>query len=381
MRKQKIGIVGAGIVGLAHAWSASERGHDVEVFERESRAAGASIRNFGMVWPIGQPEETRPIAMASRERWLQLSRHAGIWAIPCGSIHLAHRDDEWDVLNEFVELHQHTDLGKHIRALEPEACFRLSQAIVAERFQGGLYSDMELCVNPRMAIRALPAWLHKTHGVQFHFDQAVIDIGTGWMRTAEKKHDGFDRIVVCSGHDFESLFPDAFRDSGIRKCKLQMMRTQSQADGWRLGPHLASGLTLRHYPSFKDCNSLQRVIDRVALESPELDQFGIHVMASQNDQGHVVLGDSHEYGADIEPFDSVEIDNLILRELQKIIRLPSWQIESRWNGIYSKCSNGIAFENEPESSVHIMTGLGGNGMTLSFGLAEKSWTKWDEEYV
>ena len=379
MRKQKIGIVGSGIVGLAHAWSAAERGHLVTVFERSDKASGASIRNFGMVWPIGQPEPTRQIAMKSRERWLTLAQHAGLWVNICGSIHLAHREDEWEVLNEFMELASGSDLATHLKILSPAGCKSRSAAIQPNGFYGGLHSDMELCVNPTEATRAIPHWLNQTFGVQFQFSSPVTEIDRGWLRTSNAKHEGFDRIIVCSGHDFESLFPDVFRSVTIRRCKLQMMRTVGQSSDWKLGPHLASGLTLRHYPSFRHCGSLQKVIDRVANEAPELNRFGIHVMASQDNQNRVVLGDSHEYDSAIDPFDSTEIDELILRELQKIIWLPSWQIESRWNGIYAKYPDEVSFECEPIPSVHIATGLGGSGMTLGFGIAERAWTRWSNE--
>ena len=40
-------VVGAGIVGLAHAYHARDLGLSVVVVDRDDHATGASVRNFG----------------------------------------------------------------------------------------------------------------------------------------------------------------------------------------------------------------------------------------------------------------------------------------------------------------------------------------------
>jgi D-hydroxyproline dehydrogenase subunit beta len=376
--RENVGIVGAGIVGLAHAWSAAERGHQVTVFERTPMASGASIRNFGMVWPIGQPEPTRNVALLSRQRWLQLAQASGIWANPYGSLHLAHHADEWEVLQEFYARQQGGPLAAHLQLLVPDAALARSPAIQPVGFRGALASDLEICVNPTETLRQLPIWLEQTFGVNFQFQTTVVDVESGRLKTAARQSFGFERIIICSGHDLETLYPAHFAELPLRKCKLQMMRTVPQANAWKLGAHLASGLTLRHYHSFQSCASLQEVVARIASQSPELDELGIHVMAAQDNHGRIVLGDSHEYDDRIEPFDARRIDELILRELRKIICLPDWTMDSHWHGIYAKLPTGPAVVRSPEPGVYLCTGLGGAGMTLSFGVAEENWQQWTE---
>src|ERR1700740_1916309 len=98
-------VIGAGIVGLATARALALRGYRVTVFERNERAVGASIRNFGMIWPIGQ--ETGPLferAMLSRSIWKEVCTEAGIWHNEVGSLHLAYHDDELQAITEYVEV-------------------------------------------------------------------------------------------------------------------------------------------------------------------------------------------------------------------------------------------------------------------------------------
>jgi glycine/D-amino acid oxidase-like deaminating enzyme len=150
-----------------------------------------------------------------------------------------------------------------------------------------------------------------------------------------------------------------------------MMRSHSYASQFLLGPMLAGGLTLRHYKNFQDCPTLAAVKNRVARENPDFDRYGIHVMVSQNGAGELVIGDSHEYGDAIEPFDKPEIDKLILDYLDTFLALSDLRIGARWHGVYAKHPHGAYFVARPAAGVTVVNGVGGAGMTLSFGLAEQ----------
>jgi FAD dependent oxidoreductase TIGR03364 len=362
-------VVGAGILGLAHAYHLAVCGRRVLVFERSPKAVGASVRNFGMIWPIGQPfGEPRALALRSLQLWLEVLRASDLPHECCGSMHLAYHEDEAQVLREYAALSE--SAGEPVELIDSAGITKRSRAVKLEGLQAALWSAQETCIDPRAVIAELPLWLDRRFGVRFQFGTAVTDIDVPSVRAGGKSWKA-DRVWVCSGDDFESLFPEQLSASGMVRCKLQMMRTHAVDSQWRLGPMLAAGLTLRHYRSFEGCPTLPSLKQRIAKESPWFDFHGIHVLVSQNREGELTLGDSHVYDNAVDPFDKSEIDDLILGYLRTFLNTPELIIASRWHGVYAKHQDQIVVVLRPRPRVTVVTGVGGAGMTLSFGIAEK----------
>lgn len=369
MSKPSAIVIGAGIVGLATARALASRGYQVTVFERNERAVGASIRNFGMVWPIGHP--AGPLferAMLSRSIWKELCVEAGIWHDEVGSLHVAYQEDELQVMAEYADRNQS---NRDCSLLTPAQTLARSEGVNPEGLKGALWSGTEMIVEARAAIHQVAAFLMAKYGVTFFWNTAISQVATHQVVSGLKSWQA-DEIFICSGAEFETLYPALFLQAEITKCKLQMMRLEAQPDGWRIGPSLCGGLSMIHYPGFQAAPSLAALRKRYEAEYPDCIKWGVHVMVSQNYTGELTIGDSHEYGLVHDPFDKDFINKIILGYLQTFTRLKSTRLIQTWNGIYPKMPNGqTEFVMEAEPGVTIINGLGGNGMTLSFGLCEQ----------
>ena len=368
--KADLAIVGAGILGLAHAYAAARLGQKVIVFERNPRAMGASVRNFGMIWPIGQPHgEMHEIAIRSREIWAEVLQQARLPYLPTGSLHVVYRDDEAAVAREFSEIAP--TFGYDCQWLNPPEVLARSEAVRPDGLLGGLWSATELTVDPRVTIALLPEFLCERFGVQFRFGAAVRTIELPRIEAGAEQWN-VDRVIVCGGDDFETLYAEHFAVAGLTRVKLQMLRTSPQPDGWKLGPALAAGLTLRFYPAFSVCTTLPALRRRIALETPEYDRWYIHGLVSQTVNGELTLGDSHEYGRCVDVFNKEELDDLIMGYISGFLRAPDIRIAQRWHGVYARHPEKRYLRIRPAEGVWIVTAAGGSGMTLSFGLAEQT---------
>jgi FAD dependent oxidoreductase TIGR03364 len=368
-----LAIVGGGILGLAHAVAAVRRGLRVEIVDRHLVPRGASVRNFGMIWPIGQPRgELRETAVLSAELWSGLSSEADFRCARTGSLHLAYHDDEWATLREYSAL---ADASEGLELWSAVECLERAPATVPGGLIGGLFSPHERSVDPPLAVQAVQGWL-RSHGCVIHAPEVAVEVGTGFVRTASGRRLEADRVAVCSGADFETLAPDLFRAEWT-KCRLQMMST-APPPGFELGPMRAAGLTLIHYRSFESCPSLASVRQRVERDYADHVAHGVHVLVAQHSDGSLVLGDSHEYGHEFDPYHRDDVDALILGYLRSFFDVPEVPIARRWTGVYSvrKAWTDGRFTFPIADRVDAVNGVGGMGMTLSFGLGQRHIERW-----
>ena len=153
-----VAIVGAGILGVAHAYALARRGRSVVVFERSPQAAGASVRNFGMIWPIGQPAgRMHEMALRSRDRWAEVLTAARLPYFPTGSLHVVYRADEAAVAREFCEVAP--KLGYTCEWLNPPDVVACTHAVRPDGLLGAIWSPTEITVDPRVALAQLPRYL------------------------------------------------------------------------------------------------------------------------------------------------------------------------------------------------------------------------------
>ena len=257
-------VVGAGIIGLAHAFHLAQRGRRVVVLERHPRALGASVRNFGMLWPIGQPSgSSRDLAMRSRSIWRDLLGRSRIWHQSAGSLHLAYSDDEAAVLEEFVR--EACESGFPCSLLAPVDVVERSPHTRYEGLIAAMWSPNETAVDSRVTLAALPAWLRAVLGVTFTSDMHVTACVISPRLFAGRRTWAAERIWICGGDELQTRYRMRSSRSGWSGASC---RWRSQPMPWQLGPMLAAGLTLLHYRGFDRCPSLSAVRDCSSASGP-----------------------------------------------------------------------------------------------------------------
>ena len=332
-------VVGAGIVGLAHAWHAVQRGLSVAVVERDEHAAGASVRNFGHGCFTAQDGVAFEYAMTAREQWLKLSREAGFWLRESGTVVMARHDDERAVLEEFAS----------VRDIE----------LTGE----GAFFPLDIRVNPREAVHAIAALL-AGRGVAFHWSTNVLTVEPGLVRTSRGELH-CRGAVVAVGHDVDRFFPDLAEEHEIRRCQLRMLRV---AHGGVIDPAVLTGFSMLRYEAFARCPSTEKVRERLTNDHPELVEAGLNLMFTQLPDGSLTIGDTHHYSRTVDPYRPEDLDDLVLTETARLLGVPALRVLERWRGIYASAPEPFLTAT-PVPLTRAVSVTSGIGMTTALGLA------------
>ncbi|MER7556356.1 TIGR03364 family FAD-dependent oxidoreductase [Nocardioides sp. NPDC126508] len=362
-------VIGAGIVGLAHAVEGLARGLRVHVVERDERAVGASIRNFGHICTTVQSGRALTYALPARERWLALAAKASFEVQESGTVAVARSEAEMAVLEEFTAVRG----PEQARLLDADATRDLFPPAAADVL-GGAHLPLDLRVDPRDAIPAIAAWL-ESEGVRFSWATHVgslepvaggVDVRTsrGTVRSA--------RVVHAAGHDVDRLFPQVAEKAGVRRCRLQMLEVAPPGDV-EIGPAVLTGLSMLRYGGFAETAAAADLRRELRETSPELLDVVMNLMLTQRPgtdgrPGSIVLGDTHHYDRTHLPFDDEYVAGLVLREGARLLGAPL-TVRRRWRGVYADSPLTDFLVEEPFPGLRVVSVTSGIGMTTALGLA------------
>jgi FAD dependent oxidoreductase TIGR03364 len=376
MKKYDLIVIGGGNLGTFHAYHALLKGKTVLMIEKDSEPIEATVRNFGQIVPSGQ----------ALENWFEYGRESlaiykniqskfDITVRQNGSYYFASDDQEMTLLEETRALFKLENYPSTL--LNRKSCYERFQNLNTDYYKGGLFFPEEISVEPRTMVHRVRQMLMQDYGLEFMNNTMVknceVENGICKIQTADNERFYSEKVALCSGYEFKILFPEIFKASQMKICKLNMMQTFPMPEV-KLNGNILSGLSIRRYDSFKSCSSYKNLI------TPEwqkpYQQWGIHLLFKQAINGSIIIGDSHEYAdtdenAKLPLGIDMEINDLILKEAKRIMNLPDWKIQNYWAGYYAQSADGGAFEHQISYKIFISTGIGGKGMTTGAGYSRK----------
>lgn len=358
--RSHVAVVGAGVVGLGVAAEAHRRGHRVTVVEQAAGVVGSSVQNFGHVCVTAQAGVARDYALVARDRWLSLASAAGFRAQETGTHVVARTATELRLLGELAQERG----ADEVRMLDADG---LTGAVPVRpgRVVGGAHLPLDLQVDPRAAAPALAAWL-EAQGVQILWRTAACGVGTGRVDTTRGPVDA-DVVVVATHHDLDRLLPDVATAAGLRRCRLHMLRVRPAAPAVLTTPVLTGWSTVR-YAALAACPSATAVAAELAATDPEAAAWDVNLMTTPQDDGTLILGDTHVRDLDAPVFQDEAGYDVLLRLGADLLGADLHVVE-RWQGTYATAPDREVLLAEPEPGVHVATLTTGIGMTTGLGLA------------
>ena len=230
-RTYDVVVVGAGIVGLAAAWRAAQRGLSVLVVDRELAGTGASGVAAGMLAPVTEAEFGEEallrLNLDGAAAWpafaAELAERTGVDTgySECGALVVATDRDDLEEVRRLHAFQRSLGLdaewlgGRDCRALEPG---------LSPRVGGGVLAPHDHQVDPRFTVAALRAALQAAGGELLEGAGVSALEESGGAVTGVTTSQGSiaaEQVVIAAGAWSAELVPDA---PPVRPVKGQILR-------------------------------------------------------------------------------------------------------------------------------------------------------------
>jgi FAD dependent oxidoreductase TIGR03364 len=373
MDRQRVVIVGGGVIGTMHALEAVRRGWEVVHLEADAGPRRASVRNFGLVWVSGRAVGAElELALRARQLWDDAAALApGIGLRADGSLTVATDPAEMAVMEEVAA--RPDAVARGLTVLDAGAVERANPA-VRGKVLGGLLCRHDAVVEPGAVLGALRTNLVEGGHYRWLPGRRAVEVATGMVVDHLGSTHRGSLVVVCPGDAHSGLggtIGAALAVAPVRRCRLQMMQTGPASE--TLTTAVADGDSMRYYPAFDVPGRA-----RLAPPSAETVTFGMQLLLVQRAAGGLTIGDTHVYE---EPFDFAVEEVLYDRLRERAEAVLGWRIPPvvrRWAGVYSAATDDrVCIRDMVEPGVVVVTGLAGRGMTLSPAIAEQTWAELD----
>ncbi|SEE94535.1 FAD dependent oxidoreductase TIGR03364 [Arthrobacter alpinus] len=365
-------IVGAGITGLAHAAEAVARGLSVRIIDRDTRAVGASVRNFGHCCVTAQSGELLELATVAREGWLRHSQMAGFFSVESGGLAIARSSQEVAVLEELSQARG----GSEVQLINAAQVRQELSGHGDPAIQAGALLRDDIRVDPREAVGKLAAWLARQPRVSFLWRTSYL--GTDPEATEDsvsvRTSRGTltaSRVLVCVGHDLDYVHPEMAEPLAVDRCALQMALVRPAAS-LSIRRAVLTGTSMLRYPAFAETAAAVQLRKELAAGSPELMAIDANLMLTQRPDGTLIIGDSHHTETTVDPFLMEQTSDTLLAAATKLLGAGNFQILQRWQGIYATSPHQDFLIEALAPNVTAVSVTSGIGMTISFGLARKT---------
>jgi FAD dependent oxidoreductase TIGR03364 len=370
-------VIGGGILGISHAYHCLKAGLKVALLEKNVYPHDATVRNFGQIVPSGLSKEWQQYGIESLKIYNEIQSCYDISVKQGGSLYVASDDEEVQLIEELAEINKLS--GYKSRLLTKNECLKEHDYLLSSYTKAGLFFPDEITLDPLVAGRKIIEYCIAQLGLEFFGRRHVIEINKTIddvvVTCSDKSLFRSQKVILCNGSDYSSLYPQEFTKADIQLVKLQMMETVAQND-LHINASILTGWTIRRYESFRECPSYPSIKAHENKLSYH-NKMGIHLLFKQSSTGSIIIGDSHEYvdlvdANSIDYNSSNEINSFLLSQSQRIISMPDWSILRTWNGYYSQCKTNDIYEATIDDHIHVVTAIGGKGMTSSLGYAQKA---------